>query len=64
MDRTYGRLKSFAANDQGSSAVEYAVIAVVITTSMISVVANFAPIMTGLLEYIGQAMNAAAAGAN
>jgi Flp pilus assembly pilin Flp len=64
MNRIAGKLKDFAANDVGSAAVEYAVIAVIITTSLISVVANFSTVMTGVFEYIGQQMNDATATAN
>jgi Flp pilus assembly pilin Flp len=64
MNRITCRLRAFAADDVGSSAVEYAVIAVVITTSFVSVVANFSPVLTGLFEYVGQHMNDATAAAN
>jgi Flp pilus assembly pilin Flp len=64
MHRIPSKLQAFATNDAGSSAVEYAVIAVVITTSFVSVVANFAPALSGLLEYVGQHMNNATAAAN
>ena len=64
MDRMTGRLKFFAADEMGSAAVEYAVIAVVIATSLVSIVANFSPILTGVFEYISQHMNDATVAAN
>jgi Flp pilus assembly pilin Flp len=64
MNRLAGMLKAFAADDVGSSAVEYAVIAVVITTSFVSVVANFSPILNGILDFIGQRMTDSTAAAN
>jgi Flp pilus assembly pilin Flp len=65
MSRMRAQILSFAASEDGSSAVEYAVIAVVFTVSLVGYLANFASALSGTItDAATQLSDATAAGSN